>query len=367
MLRRRSSLDAGASPASSSHHPKSKNRVKKYSTGRPELDRLISELLQKAGHSPHQDLLQEMMTTVLRLQDEKVGRGDLKIFNTSLKELRYAAKVFSPYRDKRKVAIFGSARTLRTDPAYQQAKVFAEEITRHGWMVITGGASGIMGAGNEGAGGAKSFGMNIRLPLEQEANPIIAKDPKLINFKYFFTRKLIFLKESDATVLFPGGFGTHYEGFETLTLVQTGKTEPRPIICIDPPKSNYWKIWRDFVEKELLKEKMIDTEDLELIEFTHDIDVAVEKIMSFYRNFHSLRFIGDELIIRMQKPLDAEKMNRLNREFKDLVRSGKIEAAQKPLMEEENQPETHHLARLVFCFNRRDFSRLRKMIDVINE
>ncbi len=341
--------------------------MKKYSTGRPELDRLISELLQKAGNSSHQDLLQEMITTVLRLQDEKVGRGNLKIFNTTLKELRYAAKVFSPYRDVRKVAIFGSARTPKSDPAYQQAKAFAQAITRHGWMVITGGASGIMGAGNEGASGAKSFGMNIRLPFEQEANPIIANDPKLINFKYFFTRKLIFLKESNATVLFPGGFGTHDEGFETLTLVQTGKTEPRPIICIDPPKSNYWKNWRCFVETDLLKQKMIDKEDLNLVEFTHDIDEAVEKITSFYRNFHSLRFVGDELVIRMQKPLDAKLMEQLNREFKSLVHSGKIEAAQKPLAEEENEPETHGLARLVFCFNRRDFSRLRKMIDVINE
>jgi len=341
--------------------------VRKYSTGRPELDHLISDLLDRAGGSPHQDLLQEMMVTVLRLRDERVGRGNLKIINTALKELRYSSKVFSPYRDIHKVAIFGSARTPRTDPSYQQAKAFAREIVRQGWMVITGGASGIMGAGNEGAGPEKSFGMNIRLPFEQEANPIMAKDPKLINFKYFFTRKLIFLKESDATVLFPGGFGTHDEGFETLTLVQTGKTEPRPIICIDPPGSKYWKEWRHFIQKALLEQGMIDREDLDLVEFTHDVGEAVRLVTGFYRNFHSLRFVGEELVIRMQRPLDPQTLDRLNREFKDFVSDGKIRIPEGPLSEEENEPHTHRLARIVFEFNRRDFSRLRKMIDVINQ
>jgi len=219
------------------------------------------------------------MTTVIRLRDEKVDRGDLKIINTSLKEFRYAFKVFSPYRHIRKVAMFGSSRTAKTSPLYRQAKEFARQITRRGWMVITGGATGMMNAGNEGAGRERSFGMNIRLPFEQEANPVIAKDPKLINFKYFFTRKLMFLKESDATILFPGGFGTHDEGFENLTLVQTGKAEPRPIVCIDPPQSRYWAEWRRFTERALLRQGMIDPEDLDLITFTHDIYEAIEKII----------------------------------------------------------------------------------------
>jgi len=341
--------------------------MRHYNTGRAELDRLISSLIEQAGGSPDGDLLQEMMTTVLRLRDEKVGRGDLKIINTALKELRYANKVFSPYRSIRKVALFGSARTPKQNPIYQQAKAFAREITRHGWMVITGGATGVMSAGNEGASREKSFGMNIRLPFEQEANPIIAKDPKLINFKYFFTRKLFFLKESDATVLFPGGFGTHDEGFESLTLVQTGKTEPRPIVCIDPPRSRYWKDWRAFVGGSLLRQGMIDAEDLGLIDFTHSVGEAAEIITRFYRNFHSLRFVDKKLVIRMHRNLNRQQMGRLNRDYQDIIRGGKFQITQVPLPQEDNEPETHSLVRLIFDFNRRDFSRLRKVIDVINE
>lgn len=341
--------------------------MKKYTTGRPELDRLISELIERSGGSPKKDILQEMIATVIRLRDEDVGRGDLKIINTALKELRYSSKVFSPYDGIRKVALFGSARTPKTNSVYRQAREFAHEITRKGWMVITGGASGIMGAGNEGAGREKSFGMNIRLPFEQEANPVMARDAKLINFKYFFTRKLIFLKESDATVLFPGGFGTHDEGFETLTLVQTGKTEVRPIVCVDPPGSTYWTKWRDFLKEGLLKEGMIDPEDLDLVTFTHDIQEAIRAVTGFYRNYHSQRFVGELLVIRMLRPLKAGRLERLNREFKNIVRRGKIEKAKGPLAEEENEPHTHRLARIVFDFNRHDFSLLRKMIDVINQ
>lgn len=341
--------------------------MRRYTTGRPKLDQLISELIDKAGGSPEKELLQEMITTILRIRDEKVDRGDLKIINTALKELRYAFKVFSPYRQIRKVAIFGSARTPRTRPLYRQTRDFCREIVKQGWMVITGGATGIMNAGNEGAGREKSFGMNIRLPFEQEANPVIAEDPKLINFKYFFTRKLMFLKESDATVLFPGGFGTHDEGFETLTLVQTGKTEPRPIVCIDPPESRYWDEWRHFLKKSLLDQKMIDPEDLELITFTHDIYEAVDKVVNFYRNYHSLRFVGEKLVIRIHRPLRPEALACLNREFKGILRQGKIESLARPLPEEENEPETHPLPRLILDFNRRDFSRLKQLIDKINE
>lgn len=341
--------------------------MRQYTTGRPELDRLIAELIDRSGGSPSRDLLQEMMTTVIRLRDEEVGRGDLKIINTALKELRYASKVFSPYRNTRKVALFGSARTPKASPLYRQAKEFAREITRRGWMVITGGSTGIMNAGNEGAGREKSFGMNIRLPFEQEANPVMAKDAKLINFKYFFTRKLIFLKESDATVLFPGGFGTHDEGFETLTLVQTGKTEPRPIVCLAPPGNDYWKKWKRFLETALLRQGMVDPNDMDLVVFTEDVREAADAVTGFYRNFHSLRFVGGRLVIRMIRPLAAERVKRLNRDFRKFIRSGTIDWVSGPLPEEENEPETHELARLVFDFNRRDFSLLKKMIDAINE
>lgn len=340
--------------------------MRRYNTGRPELDHRISELIQKAGDSPEADLLQEMMTTVIRLRDEGIERGDLKIINTALKELRYAFKIFSPYRHVRKVAIFGSSRTPGTSPLYRQAKLFAQRIVRHGWMVITGAAQGIMNAGNEGAGSEKSFGVNIRLPFEQEANPIIARDPKLINFKFFFTRKLIFLKESDATVLFPGGFGTHDEGFETLTLVQTGKTGPRPIVCIDPPGSKYWSSWRQFIQRSLLKNKMINPEDMKIVTFTHDVDEAVEAINRFYRNYHSLRFVGDHLVIRTHRPLGAAALHQLNRDFKGLLHKGGFISLSAPLSEERNEPETAHLARIVFDFNRRNFSQLIQMIGFLN-
>ena len=341
--------------------------MRQYTTGRGDLDQLVSDLIDKAGGSPEKELLREMITTVIRLRDEKVERGELKIINTALKELRYANKIFAPYRHIRKVALFGSARTPRTSPAYRQARDFAREITRHGWMVITGGASGIMGAGNEGAGREKSFGVNIRLPFEQDPNPIIAKDPKLINFKYFFTRKLFFLKESDATVLFPGGFGTHDEGFETLTLVQTGKTEPRPIVCIDAPSSHYWLNWKRFIKSSLFDEKMIDPPDLELVKFTHDFREAANFIAGFYKNYHSLRFVGDLLVIRLERPVSRGKLLKLNRDFAPVIRRGKICVADGPLPEEDNEPETHHLVRLVFNFNRRSFSLLQKMIHVINQ
>ncbi len=338
-----------------------------YNTGRPELDQLIAEFLEKAGGSPEIDLLQEMITTVVRLRDEQVNRGELKIINTTLKELRYAFKVFAPYRGIRKVAIFGSARTPKNDPDYGQARQFCRAIAKRGWMVITGGATGIMSAGNEGAGRENSFGVNIRLPFEQEANPIIAKDPKLINFKYFFTRKLMFLKESDATVLSPGGFGTHDEGFESLTLVQTGKTAPRPIVCLDPRGSTYWKSWRRFLEKELLRHGMIDILDMDLLTFTHDIKEAVNELVGFYKNYHSLRFVGDDLVIRMHRPIGEKALLALNQDFKRLVRRGRIQQIATAFPEEENEPETLGLSRLVFTFNRRDFALLRKMIDVINQ
>src|SRR3989338_245992 len=220
-----------------------------YNTGNRKLDAMIKKTIENAGGSPDADLLTDIMTTAIKLREDNLDRGDVRMMTTTLKELRYALKVFQPYRHVRKAAIFGSARTPPSSADYRQAHEFAQAIVDAGWMVVTGAASGIMSAGNEGAGRANSFGVNIRLPFEQEPNPTIANDPKLINFKYFFTRKLIFIKESDATVLCPGGFGTHDEGFETLTLVQTGKATPRPIVCLDPPNSKYWSSWKNFLIK----------------------------------------------------------------------------------------------------------------------
>ena len=245
-----------------------RRKWRRYQTGKTELDRAIHKLIEMAGGSPDSELLEEIVVTSLKMREDEMERGDIKMINAAMKELRYSLKIFYDYRHVRKVALFGSARTPRSHRDYKQARAFAKAMVKAGWMIITGGATGVMQAGNEGAGSANSFGVNIRLPFEQEANPVIAHDPKLINFKYFFTRKLTFIRESDATVLCPGGFGTHDEGFETLTLIQTGKTNPRPVVCLDPPGSNYWKAWIHYVKNHLVKTKLIDPEDLGLFHHT---------------------------------------------------------------------------------------------------
>lgn len=338
-----------------------------YSTGNSKLDRKIAELIEAAAVSSDHDLITEMIVTALKLAGEGLERGDLRLINAATKELRYAFRIFDPYRHIRKVAIFGSARTPKTSSDYRLAHDFAREITRAGWMVVTGASSGIMSAGNEGAGRANSFGVNIRLPFEQEPNPTIANDPKLINFKYFFTRKLIFIRESDATVLFPGGFGTHDEGFETLTLIQTGKTSPRPVVCLDSPGSVYWSTWKDFLQNQLVKKGMVDKDDLGLIHFSHDPAEAAKIVDDFYQNYHSSRYIDQRLIFRLKSPLKPAVLRELNREFKDVLAKGKIEQYLKPFPDEENEPHTFGLVRVAFYFNRRHFSKLLRMIKRINE
>lgn len=333
---------------------------------KPAVNEMIDRLMREAGRSADDQYIREIIVTALKLGQEDLELADIKMINTAMKELRYALKVFYPYRYVRKVAIFGSARTPKAAEAYQVTKIFANLMTQENWMVITGASAGIMSAGNEGAGRTNSFGANIRLPFEQDANPVIANDPKLISFKYFFTRKLIFMRESDATVLCPGGFGTYDEGFETLTLVQTGKTNPRPIICLDPPRSSYWESFRTFLKKELVQKKMIDPDDMDLIHFTHDPRDAVQTIVRFYRNYHSMRYIRDRLVLRIQKPLSPEKLNRLNRDFSDIVKKGEIRQYAKPFEEEENEPRTFSFARLVFNFDMRHYARLHHLISAIN-
>ncbi|MBI4372206.1 MAG: TIGR00730 family Rossman fold protein [Candidatus Omnitrophica bacterium] len=328
-------------------------------------NRAIQELLAKAGPSDNDDLLAQMITTVLKLQDEKVDRGDLKILNTTLKELRWAFRVFRPYRPIRKVSIFGSARTGKQDPNYRVAKQFGDFMAKSGWMVVTGGSSGIMQAGNEGAGPAQSFGANIRLPFEQAANPVIANDRKLINFKYFFTRKLIFVKESDAICLFPGGFGTLDEGFEVLTLIQTGKMMPRPIVMVDTRRGAYWSSWLAFMKRAILKSKMINPEDMSLFQMVQSPREAHDVITRFYKHYHSMRFVGDLLVIRLEKMLQARDLQKINRSFKDIILKGKIEPSG-ALSQELSETDLIRLPRLVFAFNHKSYGRLKQMIDAIN-
>ncbi len=337
-----------------------------YEMRQRSLNELIRKLVKDAGVTEDAEFLNEMIVTALKIGEDNLERGDIKMINTAMKELRYALKVFYPYVNARKVAIFGSARTPESDPAYLQARDFAEAIVRRGWMVITGAASGIMRAGNEGAGRANSFGVNIRLPFEQDANPFILGDPKLINFKYFFTRKLIFVACSDATVLCPGGFGTHDEGFETLTLVQTGKAPPRPIVCLDPSGSRYWSSWREFIKIQLAENRLVDPDDLSLIHFTHDAEDAARYITEFYRNYQSQRYIGERLVFRIQKPLTRQKLEMLNERYSAIIKKGKIRQFAKPFPEEANEPGTFHLTRLAFYFDRRHYSRLQCLIHDLN-
>jgi hypothetical protein len=308
-------------------------------------------------------LYSELLTTVLKMYEDGAGIADLKIANASLKELRYGFKVFAPYRHVQKVTVFGSARTAPDDPVSEQAHAFGRRMTTGGWMVITGAGSGVMGAAQKGAGRERSFGLNIRLPFEQEANPWIAADPKLISFKYFFTRKLFLVREANAMAFFPGGFGTADEVFETLTLIQTGKAPVLPIVLVDAPGGTYWKIFEEFIGGQMAAAGMISPEDTTFFRATADIDEAVAEIERFYRVFHSERYIGDTLVFRLKRPLGEAAVESLSGRFGDIL-DGRIEQAPGPLAAEAG--EWPDLPRLVLPFTRSSFGRLRQLIDAIN-
>jgi hypothetical protein len=337
--------------------PASKNR---------EVHELIQGLLEAAGGSPHVEFLEEMIQTILHLVENQAERGDIKILNAALRELVYAFRVFAPYRGTRKVTMFGSARTTEDQPEYRQALNFAHEISRQGWMVITGAGDGIMKAAQGGAGRERSFGVNIRLPFEQPANKFIQHDSKLLTFRYFFTRKLIFVKEADAIALFPGGCGTLDEAFEILTLVQTGKSKPLPVVCVDRPGGDYWRTWDGYVRDVLLARGLIAPGDLSLYRVTDRLDVALAEVTGFYRNYHSSRYVGDRLVIRLQRAPTGEELDRLNREFRDILVDGVLTLSP-ALPEEGNDHDLAGLPRLVLHFNRRDVGRLRQLIDALNQ
>ncbi|MFQ5489776.1 MAG: TIGR00730 family Rossman fold protein [Phycisphaerae bacterium] len=325
----------------------------------------IREFVQEHAAGEHEDLLGEMMVTLCRLARDGCGRGEMKILNTALKELRYGFKVFAPYKDVPKVSIFGSARTPPEDPQYKQAVKFAQLMRQAGWMAITGAGDGIMRAGHDGATREASFGVAIRLPFEQSTNNIIADDEKLVNFKYFFTRKLMFVKEAHAIVLFPGGFGTQDEGFEALTLIQTGKSSPIPVVMVDEPNGTYWQHWRTYLQSELLRTGMISEPDMNLFYLTDDAQQAVDHITTFYRRYHSSRTVRQELVIRMKSKLPDARVEQLTDEYADIVVEGKIRQVDGPL--EEEHGEFPDLPRLVFRYNNRGAGRLRLLIHAINE
>jgi uncharacterized protein (TIGR00730 family) len=312
-----------------------------------------------------EQLVQQIHETADKLVRDNATRGDVKLLSTALRELRYSLKVFAAYRHVRKVTIFGSARLPPSDPAYQQAVEFGRRVAAAGYMVITGAASGIMEAGNVGAGQDKSFGVNIMLPFEQSANSIVRGDTKLMHLKYFFTRKLLFVKEADAVVLFPGGFGTQDEGFEVLTLVQTGKSHLFPIVMVDEPGGDYWQRWQEYIRDVLLKRQLISPADMALFKVTNSVEEAVAEIVNFYRVYHSMRYVGRELSLRLNYRLPEELMKRIGEEFADIVVTGGFQLT-KALPAEANDAQVAHLPRLVFHFDRRNLGRLRMLVDLIN-
>ncbi|MCS7166090.1 MAG: TIGR00730 family Rossman fold protein [Gemmatales bacterium] len=315
-----------------------------------------------------EELIREIKEAADQLLCDRADRGDVKIIATAIKELRHALSLFARYRHMRKVTIFGSARTPRDHPAYQTAVEFARRMADLGFMIITGAASGIMEAGHVGAGKERSLGINIRLPFEQAANPIIANDDqRLVNFKYFFTRKLMFVKEADAVALFPGGFGTLDEGFEALTLIQTGKSHMFPIILVDEPGGTYWRSFHQFVQDTLLKRDYISPQDLALYKVTDNVEEAVAEIRHFYRVYHSMRYIGRKhyLVLRLRSILPNELLERIRSEFADIVVEGTFELVGAD-PEESNDSHILHLPRLRFRFDRRNLGRLRQLIDFIN-
>jgi uncharacterized protein (TIGR00730 family) len=330
------------------------------------LEPKILEWLHQSEGSPNEALIAEMLQTVLKLDQSAASRGDLKVFNRTLKELRQAFKLFAPNRAVRKVSIFGSGRVPEDDPHYRMTVDFSRRLAEAGFMVITGSGGGIMQAGNEGAGRAQSFGVNIHLPFEQEANRFIKGDPKLVAFHFFFTRKLVFVKEADAFVFLPGGFGTHDETAEVLTLVQTGKTQIVPIIMLDLPGHDYWREWEGFVRRRMLGAGYIAEEDLSLFKIVEDADEALKEIQHFYSNYQSLRYVKKDTVIRLVHPPTPSLIAELNRNFQDILTVGEVRGTG-PLPEEADElPATLSLNRLLLPFNRRNFGRLRQMIDVIN-
>jgi uncharacterized protein (TIGR00730 family) len=326
---------------------------------------LANRLMGELEKVPDGDMVGEIVETALKLLRDQTNRADVKLINKSLKELRYAMKVFAPYREVRKVSIFGSARTPETHEDYKAAARFGKRMANEGWMVITGAGGGIMAAGHGGAGAEPSFGLAIRLPFEQSTNVHIANDPKLINFKYFFTRKLMFVRSSHAIAMFPGGFGTMDEGFEVLTLVQTGKSVPMPIVYVDPPGGDFWKSWQKMVDHQLLKRGLIGHDDLRLYKITDDVDEAVEEVTRFYSNYHSVRYFKDDLILRLKRKPSDEQLAQINQKFSDIVVKGEFKVSG-ALPAERDEPALAHLPRLVFHFNKRDHGRLRILIDHLN-
>ncbi len=311
----------------------------------------------RGDSSDHNDIIRELIFMAVGLTEDEISRNDIKTLYSAFREMRQALAFFAPFSETKKVSVFGSARTPHEDPIYPHAADFSRKMARAGFMVITGAGDGIMRAVQGGAGREKSFGLNIILPFVKAANEFIENDPKLITFKYFFTRKLFFVKEANALAFFPGGFGTHDEGFETLTLLQTGKCDPAPVVFIDAPGGSHWKDWFSYVNDRLLRKGLISDEDINLFQITDSVEEAVYEIVHFYQNYHSMQFINGDTVINIKRLLTIKELERLNDHFSDIIVRGKIVQ----IAPEDSMPQ------ISFQFNRRNFGRLREVINAIND
>ena len=325
----------------------------------------IEEILTSKKGDLRSLLYRDIVLNALKCKRDDIDVLDLKVINRAVAEFRHAACVFKPYRKIRKVSIFGSAREVDDSPYYQLAVKLGQLLSEKGFMVITGAADGIMKAGIEGAGPQNSFGVNILLPFEKSPSEIIRDDPKVVRFKYFFTRKLFFVMEADAFALFPGGFGTHDEGFEVLTLLQTGKAPPMPVVLMELPGERYWETWDRFIRQQLLARHYISPEDLTFYHIAHSADEAAEWIKSYYSTYHSMRQIRNKLVIRLEKELPDDYIKELNASFRDLLQSGKISKTSS-LPEEQDEPDFRMKPRIAFSYNKRSAGRLNEMILMIN-
>jgi uncharacterized protein (TIGR00730 family) len=331
----------------------------------PQVGARIEALLDELGASANRDQLRELLATAMRMAGGGLDRLDLKIANAALREMLDGFEVFAPYRHVRKITMFGSARTLPTDPLYAQARDLAALLATRDWSTVTGAGPGIMAAGLEGAGPAHAFGINIRLPFEQSANPFIVSDPKLVSMKYFFTRKLLLIKESDGYAVLPGGFGTLDEAFELLTLLQTGKAEPAPVVLLEVPGGSYWEAWERFVQEEVAARGLISPIDAAFYKITDDVQAAADEITGFYRNYHSVRWVGHRLVVRLLAAPTPAEAEELSAEFSD-ISEGPIEVLDHPLAAEVRGDEFPDLARISFRFDRMSYARLRQLIDALN-
>lgn len=311
-------------------------------------------------------ILTDIFKSTVRLAQESPGTLNLKICSSVLKELRYSFKLFYPHRFTPKITMFGSARVPPNTPLYKFAKDFAEESVLRGYLIITGGGPGIMAAGNEGAKMSSSFGLNIRLPVEQSANAFIDQKKMLIHYKYFFTRKLFLVKEAAAFTFFPGGLGTFDEAFEVLTLLQTGKTNLIPVVMLEPKGFGFWEPIVKMLKDVMLQKGFISESDFSLFKISHSPKEALDHIDKFYSNYHSMRLVKERLVIRTKKPLPAKALKKMNTDFPSLTKKGKIEVSS-PLPEEINEPELTALPRITFPFEKNDYGTLRRLIDFINE